>query len=328
MLWPTLALAALQALGDPLPVSRPGDHAPAGVPDARCPKNAPWMFSLTSTYTAFDGLRDGSKRIDTDDALGLGYTQVPESMETSRTTLGLMYSATDALTLSASVPWTANSITLRTNLGERFSMDSSGIGDVQVGADLVAWQLDEQSVSCGLALGIPTGSITETGGMPGAPAARLEYAMQLGSGTYDLMPRLDWRMNADPYSYGVGLTGTVHTGTNDEGYALGDRFSASAWGAQEWTPTLSGSARVTAARWGNVRGADPNLDPSLSPTHDPALQGGHRFDGALGVNWLPFKGRCAGSVIGLELGMPLAEDLDGPQSSEEWFAALHVGISF
>jgi hypothetical protein len=312
-----LALLLLPAPGDPLPACHPGDHAPAGVPDLHCPLDRAWMASLTTTYTRFEGLRDRSQRISTEDALALGYAQVPESMDTSRTTLEFMYAPSDTLTLAASVPWTTNSITLRTNLGERFSMDSSGIGDVQVGAQLVAWQLGEQSVSCGLALGIP-----------GAPPTRLEYAMQLGSGTYDITPRLDWRMRADPYSYGVGMTGTVHTGHNSEDYALGDSFSASAWGSQEWSPTWAGSVRVTAARWANVRGADPNLDPSLSPTHDGALQGGQRVDGALGVNWLPFKGRCAGSVVGLELGIPLAQDLNGPQNSEDWFAALHVGISF
>ncbi len=328
MLLPTLALLLSPAADDPQPACHPGDHAPAGVMDVHCPMDSSWMVSLTTTYTRFDGLRVSSQRIDTGDALALGYQQVPESMDMTMTMLGLMYAANDSLTLSASLPWISNSMKMRTNLGQRFTMDSSGIGDANVGADVVAWQLGEQRVSCGLSVGIPTGSITETGGMPGAPATRLEYPMQLGSGTWDVSGRADWRMRNDPYTYGVGLAGTTRTGHNSEGYALGDRFEATAWGAQEWSSSWSSSVRLTAARWANVRGADPALDPMMSPTNDRALQAGQRVDGALGVNWLPFSGRISGSVVGLEFGVPLAQDLDGPQLSEEWFATLHVGISF
>jgi hypothetical protein len=328
MLFPTLALVLLPVSEDPAAACRPGDHAPAGVLDVRCPMDGAWMVTLRTSYTRFQGLRRNSHRITTDEALGLGYMQVPESMSMSMTMLELMYAPSDTLTLGASVPWIANSMRMRTNLGERFTMDSSGIGDVQVGADLVAWQLGEQTVSIGLSLGLPSGSITEAGGMPGAPATRLEYALQLGSGTWDITPRADWRMRSDPFTYGVELSGTTRSGHNDQDYALGDRVSATAWGSQEWNTSWSGSVRLTASRWGNVRGADPDLDPSLSPSNDPRKQSGERFDGALGVNWLPFAGRLSGSVIGLEIGIPLAQDLAGPQLSEDWFASLHVGISF
>ncbi len=328
MLLPTLALLLSPAADDPQAACHPGDHAPAGVMDVHCPMDSSWMVSLTTTYTRFEGLRVDSQRIDTGAALALGYMQVPESMDMSMTMLGLMYSASDTLTLSASLPWISNSMKMRTNLGQSFTMDSSGIGDMNVGADVIVWQLDEQRVSCGLSVGMPTGSITETGGMPGAPASKLEYPMQLGSGTWDIIGRADWRTRNDPYTFGVGLSGTTRTGHNSEDYALGDRFEGTAWGAQEWNSSWSSSVRLTAARWANVRGADPDLDPMMSPTNDRALQGGQRVDGALGVNWLPFSGRISGSVVGLEFGLPLSQDLDGPQLSEEWFATLHVGISF
>lgn len=328
MLLVPFALLLAPASQEPQPLCHPGDHAPAGVLDVRCPLDASWMFSLTTTYTRFKGLRVDAQRIDTGEALALGYQQVPESMDTSTTLLGLMFAAGESVTLHASVPWIENSMKMRTNLGESFTMDSSGLGDVAAGADVVVWQLDEQRVSCGVSVSAPTGSISETGGMPGAPATKLEYAMQLGSGTWDVSGRVDYRTRNDPYTYGVGLAGTARTGENDEGYALGDRFAGTAWGAQEWSPAWSTSFRLTAARWGDVRGADPDLDPTTSPTHDRALQGGQRVDGALGVNWLPFSGRISGSVVGLEVGMPLAEDLHGPQLSEDWFATLHVGISF
>jgi hypothetical protein len=328
MLAPSLALLAMQASGEATATCHPNEHAPVGVMDVRCPMDRTWLVSLSTSFTHFDGLREGSQSISTGAALAQGYSQVPTSMDMSMTMLEVMFAPSEVLTLGASVPWTSNSMEMRTNLGESFKMKSEGIGDVQVGGDLVVWQLGEQLVTTGISVGIPTGSITEEGGMSGAPPTRLEYPMQLGSGTYDLSGRLDYRSHADPYAYGVELAGTTRLDHNDEGYALGDRFNASAWAAQEWTATLSGSVRVTASRWGNVRGADPLLDPLLSPTNDPKKQAGKRLDAALGLNWMPFGGKLSASVVGLELGMPLAEDLDGPQLSAEWFAVLGVGLSF
>jgi hypothetical protein len=328
MLLAPLALLLVPASDESKAVCHPGYHAPAGVMDVHCPMDSSWMVSLTTTYTRYQGLRVESQRIDAGEALALGYQQVPESMDMSMTMLDVMFAASSTLTLSASVPWITNSMKMRTNLGESFTMDTSGVGDVSAGADVIVWQLDEQRVSCGLSVSAPTGSITETGGMPGAMPTRLEYAMQLGSGTYDITPRLDWRMRTDPYSYGVELSGTARMGHNDEDYALGDRIGGTAWATQEWSSSWSGSVRVSAASWGNVRGADPALDPTLIPTNDPLKQGGSRADGALGLNWMPFTGGLAGSVIGLELGVPLSQDLEGPQISEDWFATLRVGLSF
>ena len=77
MLWPTLALLLLPATGDPVPALRPGDQAPAGVLDARLPIGGPWRAGLRTSYTRFEGLRVNSQSISTDEALGLGYTQVP-----------------------------------------------------------------------------------------------------------------------------------------------------------------------------------------------------------------------------------------------------------
>jgi hypothetical protein len=325
---PPLALLALALPGESAPVCRPADHAPAGVMDLSCPMDQPWMFSLTTSYTRYQGMQENTRHVSLADVLAQGYTQAPESMDMSMLMLDVMFSPAETLTIHASVPWISNSMDMRTNLGQKFSMDSSGLGDTQLGADLVVWELGEQRVSTGISVGLPSGSITEKDGMPGQAPTRLEYAMQLGSGTYDLSGRLDYRARSDPYTYGVGLAGTTRTGHNSEDYALGDRFEGTAWGAQEWSSDWSGSARVSAERWANVRGADPNLDPTMSPTQDPRKQGGARFDAALGVNWTPFHGDLAGSVIGFELGMPLAQDLNGPQLSADWFAALRVGLSF
>ena len=328
MLTPLLALALLADPQDPAHVCKPGDHAPAGVMDVHCPMDGAWMVTLRTSYTRFEDLREGSSRISTADALAQGYMQVPTSMDMTMTMLEVMSAPSDTLSLSASLPWIDQSMRMQTNLGESFNMSSSGVGDLSVGADLVVWQMGEQSVSAGLGLSMPTGSITETGGMLGAPATRLEYAMQLGSGTWDLLPHAGWRLRADPFSYGVDLSGVVHNGHNSEDYALGDRFVFNAWGKQEWSPTWAGSVRVTSTRVANVRGADPNLDPMMSPTNDPQKQGYNRFDGALGVDWLPFEGKLAGSAVGIEIGAPLSQDLNGPQLSEQWFMALRIGLSF
>ncbi|MBK7643558.1 MAG: hypothetical protein IPJ19_11030 [Planctomycetes bacterium] len=328
MLPPILALLVLPAAADsPLP-AHPGDHAPAGVDEARCPIDSAWTVRLGSSYTRFQGLRDGAARVTSDEALAQGFSSVPESMNVVEHSAEIVFAPSDTLAFHARLPWGTKTMRLRTDLGERYHLRAEGKGDVEIGGDLVFWSLGPQSVSAGLTVSLPSGSITEVGGFPGSVPTRLPYALQPGSGTVDLSPRLDWRMRDDPYTYGIELAGTIHNSHNDADYALGDSVRASAWGVQEWSGAWSGSVRVTATRWGNVRGADPDLDPAANPLNDRTRQSGERFDGALGVNWTPFSGKLDGSVFGLEVGLPLAQDLVGPQLSEDWFAAVRVGISF
>ena len=66
--------------------------------------------------------------------------------------------------------------------------------------------------------------------------------------------------------------------------------------------------------WGNVRGADPKLNPMALPTADPDRRGGWRLDLFPGINLL----LPGGHRVAVEVGLPAAQRLDGPQLETDW----------
>jgi hypothetical protein len=81
---------------------------------------------------------------------------------------------------------------------------------------------------------------------------------------------------------------------------------------------LSTSVRLDGQLWGNISGADPQLNPRLVPTADPDLRAGRRLDILFGLNLFTLEGRLAGNRIGIEGGLPIYQSLDGPQLETDY----------
>jgi hypothetical protein len=153
----------------------------------------------------------------------------------------------------------------------------------------------------------------------------VDYATQPGSGTWDLTPGLTWASASDDWSWGATWLETLRLGDNSEGYAFGNRHELSLWGARRLGDALSGSLRIAGSAWGNIDGADPEFDPELTPTQDPGAQGGKRLDVLVGAGWQPGQGRHR---LAIELGLPVWQDLDGPQLETDWTANIAWQVQF
>ena len=57
---------------------------------------------------------------------------------------------------------------------------------------------------------------------------RLAYAMQLGSGTYDINLGTTYTAQLASFSYGAQALGTFRLGENSNGYTLGNQYNAPA----------------------------------------------------------------------------------------------------
>src|SRR5262249_37154762 len=124
----------------------------------------------------------------------------------------------------------------------------------------------------------PTGSIDEQGPSDHHGSTRLEYPMQLGSGTYDFLPGLTYFDQKGAWSWLAETMETIRSGINANGYRLGHKYPTSAEVGRRLAPWLSLGGRLDGRLWQNISGADPELDPSDEPTKDPKLQGGTRLD--------------------------------------------------
>lgn len=197
-------------------------------------------------------------------------------------------------------------------------MESSGLGDTVVS---VVYQATH-SLSLGLGLNIPSGSINENGAMlEGKPQTRLPYTMQLGSGSYDVIPTLTYNFDAGAWNWGGQGMAVFRTGKNDNGYRLGHRLEGSGWLKYAFAEHTVATGRLTYTMWGNVSGQDPHVDPMMSPDSNPNTQGGIRTDLYLGVSI--FK---RGWIVSGELGAPLYQNLNGPQLKTT--SLIQFGVSY
>ncbi len=306
--------------------ARPDGHAPIGVMGDHTHHAGEWMLSYRFMRMDMKGLRDGTKELSRDDVFDRGYMVSPVRMTMEMHMFGAMFAPTDDLTLMAMAPYVRYSMDLVTRMGETFTTESDGIGDIRLSGLLVLHRWSRQQVHLNAGVGLPTGSITARDGTPAGPDRQLPYPMQPGSGTVDLLPGVTYLGQVDDWSWGGQATGTFRLGTNDRGYSLGNRGEATAWGARKLTRWLSGSLRLDGRTWGGVDGGDAALDPQMVPTANPHALGGRELDAALGVNLYGRGGAIRGHRLAAEVAVPIYRSLDGPQLETDW--KLTVGWQY
>ena len=253
---------------------------------------------------------------------------VPVEMTVDMTMLGAMYGANEWLTVMGMVPYVEKEMEHVTFAGPigttrlgRFTTRSEGIGDASIKTliDLLDHKAPGQQrkgrVSIGLS--VPTGSIADDDAvltpLGAQPSQRLPYPMQIGSGTWDALVGLNYSETRHKWSWGAEYDATIRLeDANDEGYALGDIHQASAWLRYRWEPWIGTSLGLQARTLDRIEGIDPLI---LAPvqTADPRFQGVERLDLQLGLNLTGQAGFLCGHRANIELGMPVYQNLNGPQ---------------
>ncbi len=330
---------------------RPDSHAPIGVMADHTHEAGEVMFSYRFMHMDMGGTRIDDDPIAPDTIVTTVPNRffgrpgqpptlrvVPLEMRMDMHMAGVMYAPTDWVTLMAMGSYVTKEMPHRTYRGGMgtdvlggFTTRPEGFGDTMLAALFpVIKRHDETSafeVNLRAGVSLPTGSTTKTDEvltpMNMRVTQRLPYPMQLGSGTLDLLPGVTVKGHEGRLGFGVQYQGTVRTGTNDQGYRLGDTHMATAWGSVLAAPWLSLSARVSGRTTDDVRGIDPAIVAPVQ-TADPANQGGERLDLFVGANTIATGGPLKGYRLGVEAGAPVYQHLNGPQLEENW--QLTVGL--
>lgn len=326
-------------------------HGPIGVMSRHLLPEGKFMLALRSGHMQADGSRIGT----TDVSPAFVATTVPNrffglpgqpptirvvplGMRMDMAMLGGMYGLNDRVTLSAMVPYIRkdmSSVTFAGPVGPAVlgvnKMSSEGLGDVRVGALVGLMKEGRHSLNFGLGLSLPTGSITETGRMLNPlglrPIRRMGYGMQLGSGTFDLLPALTYQGGRGRLNWGAQLAGTIRLGSNDEGYSLGDEARLNLWASYKPAKWISYSGRIEASTLGTIDGLDRNIMMPNSGS-DPLNYGGERVTAFLGADLTVQRGALKGHKFGMEVGVPVYQDLNGPQLKRDWSLAFAWRKSF
>ena len=102
---------------------------------------------------------------------------------------------------------------------------------------------------------------------------------------------------------------------------------ATVWGAVALAPSVSVSGRVQAETMGRVDGMDPLIMGPVQ-TANPDFQGGDTVTGFVGVNFAATQGALKGWRLGLEGGIPVVQDLNGPQMPTDFTLTVGIQKSF
>ena len=240
----------------------------------------------------------------------------------------VMYAPTNKLTVMAMLPIKRIDMDMVMD-GFHFTEHSAGVSDFQVLAlyTVLGSVTKGHRLIINLGMSFPTGSIDEKNTIMGE-TFKLEYPMQLGSGTYDFRPGLTYLGESKKWAWGAETRTALRFGRNGSGYRLGNEYELTGWVGYAVTDWVAPSLRVSGRLWGNVHGADPDIDPTVDAEGDPHRQGGRRVDFLVGVNFFVPEGIFKRTRMNVEAGFPIYEDLDGPQLSTRWLLSAGLTYSF
>lgn len=295
----------------------PYGQSPIGVIGDHAHEKGKWMLSYKYMFMNMRGNRDGTDSLSTSEVLK-EFMVAPTDMDMHMHMLGIMYAPTQTLTLMAMVPYLQLSMDHVARTGVKFRTRSEGIGDIRLSGIRTVYMKGSHHAHLILGASLPTGSINEKDDTPAGKDQRLPYPMQLGSGTFDASPGVIYLGQKGDWFWGGRALAVFRIGRNSNGYSFGDKGSLTAWGARRWIDWLSTSVRLDGQIWGDIKGRDKKLNPTMVPTANPDLRDGKRLDLLFGINVYIEKGILRGHLFAVESGFPLYQSLDGPQLESDW----------
>jgi hypothetical protein len=311
-------------------------HAPIGVMEEHTHKKGEWMLSYRYQHMSMQGNLIDDDEVTPEQIVTTVANRffgtpgqpptlrvVPTDMSMEMHMFGGMFAPTDWLTLMVMGMYVEKSMDHITFMGGAgttrlgtFRTKSDGIGDTRVTGMFDVYHVGNHRIQFNAGVSLPTGSITEKGTiftpMGGTPEVRLPYPMQLGSGTYDLLPGVVYSGNHDQWAWGTQYSGTIRAGENGEDYSLGDKHMLTSWASYRWFNWLTTSVRIKGERLGKINGIDAAIVAPVQ-TADPNNQGGETLSVLFGINLAGQTGALRGHRLALEAGLPVHQDLNGPQ---------------
>ena len=217
------------------------------------------------------------------------YTMRPTHMDMDMHTLGLMYAPSDKLT------WMLMANHLEKDMGMAMQMNgmtmspmhSSGWGDLNASA---MWKLSDWGEETLLPPSVWGSPLVQLMKKAQTALTQLPYGMQLGSGTWDINPRITYLGQTENYSWGAQISALFRTGDNDQDYQLGSVFNGTVWVARKISDNLSVSARITGQNVGGIDGDKDIMNSLMSTSTDPENYGGESLSASPRLQ-LPFLQR-------------------------------------
>tara|TARA_R110002051_G_scaffold7699_2_gene34183 strand:- start:14334 stop:15617 length:1284 start_codon:yes stop_codon:yes gene_type:complete len=304
-------------------------HGPIGIMGDHLHPKGGLMVSFRTMHMAMDGNRRGSDKIEDQDIFQ-DFMVAPQDMTMQMYMLGIMYAPSDELTLMLMQNFATKEMNLTAQMmmpngmtmQRDFETQSTGVGDLKIGALYSLWSSLNTTAHLNGAFNIPIGDIQNRDDTPMMNDIKLPYAMQLGSGTFDVTIGATLKGNTDNLSWGIQQLNTIRTGRNSEDYRFGNLYELNLWGAYSFVPQFSTSLRVQGTSEGTITGIDSELNPMMVTTASTNNYGGEILRSYIGFNGLINNNLS----LGIEIGLPLYQKYNGIFMNET--LTINAGVKY
>lgn len=336
---------------DPIIVTPVSLHPAAGLMNEHTHDGGEFMIGLRYTRGRHAGSSQaGSDSISDADILAAGYTVKAQEMTMDMVMLDLMYAPNDKLTLMVMPHWMRHEMTMTgidpmntgtgamdmggmemghdhagLPFGQSMTHSTRGFGDTLVSASYRLANTPKFKAHVTLGVWAPTGKADRKN----PDGTFVHYMMQSGSGTWDVEPSITVSGRSGMVGWGVQASYRWRTeSANESGFAFGDKAQASGWLSYLVDDGFSLTSRVTLEHEGQVLGHYNGPHNHRTPADRQENYGGDTLLVGLGANVaLPFGGHERPQV-GVELGVPVYQKLNGIQLPEDWRASISLSRTF
>ncbi|MEQ1715292.1 MAG: hypothetical protein ABL907_04800, partial [Hyphomicrobium sp.] len=192
---------------------------------------------------------------------------------------------------------------------------TGAIGDTEAHALVRLFYTPEHHMHAGMGVSAPTGDVgIKLRDTHGIESGMIHYGMQIGSGTWDAKPSLTYTGQFQDWFWGAQGSATIRLeDKNESGYALGDVYSATAWGGYRISDSLSATVRGLYTHEGEIHGGFTQTFIPLGPNDYVNNYGGTFVDIGVGISVsLPDESFKKNS-FSLEWLQPVMTDANGYQ---------------
>ena len=341
--WPAAAQAQSEDHGIEAIGQRADEHGPAGIMGDHVHRGGEFMIGMAYMHEEYGGSnRSGTATIPDHMIAMAGYTARVKNMTMDMAMLHLMWAPNDRFTFTVMPMWMRMEMTML-GIGEHMEMDEgtetsghahhgpapgetmthsvSGFGDTEVGALVSLSRNPKLSAHAGLAVSIPTGSVSRKN----HDGTFVHYGMQPGSGTWDLIPSFTLGGGDEQWRWGAQARYRFRAeNRNRSGFRFGDRFDSSIWLSKPLSPVAAVTGRIAYQDEGKVEGHYDGAHNHASPPDRQENYGGQMVQAGLGANVI-----VGGNWrLGAEATLPLYQKLNGIQAPKDLGINLNLSRMF
>ncbi|MFN8167017.1 MAG: hypothetical protein U0X76_12895 [Bacteroidia bacterium] len=317
------------------------DASPAGIMISHGHPKGGWMLTYTYQHSELGHCIDGTATV-SDEKIYENYLMSPQNMKMDMHMLMGMYGASGRLSFMAMIMYNQMNMNMSMMSGTshlhngvlmttptNMTMTTSGFGDVRLWAICKLANGERSSLIASFGLSLPFGRNDLKGNSENMFSGQhLPYSMQIGTGTLDFLPGVSYYKNAGKISWSMQALGSIRFLPNMYNYTRETDLTINLWAARKFGKHLSISVR-SENYWASViDGVDEYSYSGMEPDSDPENYGGIKSNALLGVNYYINSGFLKDSKIGAEGGIPVFQNLNGPQQKSSYQFIIGITKSF